>query len=239
MTVNEPTGLVGLISKKLYATIAEDAPEQVTITPMKQPKQGEGGGIPGVQSFAGGGTINAWNPKGQPHTGNRPDQLMSATAVRNLVANYNKPGPMRRHAIGYAAGKTSYAGRGLGWTSTEDPATGRPWPREGTRATNAITPTTGAATATTADSPEMKLAKQFAATLKPLGIDYTPTPGNYAPPPNMLVGTPWAKLQKYPSILAMLEAMASLSGEPWGDFSSEVNMFQPTAPRYPSVSYGW
>ena len=239
MTVNEPTGLVGLISKKLYATIAEDAPEQVTITPMKQPKQGEGGGIPGVQSFAGGGTINAWNPKGQPHTGNRPDQLMSATAVRNLVANYNKPGPMRRHAIDYAAGKTSYAGRGLGWTSTEDPATGRPWPRERTRATNAITPTTGAATAATADTPEMKLAKQFALTLKPLGIDYTPTPGNYAPPPNLLVGTPWARLQKYPSILAMLQGMASLSGEPWGDFSSEVNMFQPTAPRYPSVSYGW
>jgi hypothetical protein len=85
----------------------------------------------------------------------------------------------------------------------------------------------------------MKLAKQFAATLKPLGIDFTPTPGNYAPPPNLLVGKSWANLQKYPSILAMLEAMASLSGESWGDFSSEVNMFQPTAPRYSSVSYGF
>jgi len=102
--------------------------------------------------------------------------------------------------------------------------------------TAGMTPTTPAATA---DTPEMKLAKQFAATLKPLGIDYTPTPGNYAPPPNLLVGKSWANLQRYPSILAMLEAMASLGGEPWGDYRSEVNMFQPTAPSYSGVSYGF
>ena len=253
MTVNEPTGLVGLISKNLYATIAEDAPEQVTITPMKKPTQGEGGGIPGVQSFAGGGTINAWNPKGQPHTGNRPDQIMSPAAVQSLRENWGKPGPMQQHGIDARAGRTSYTGKGKGWTlgnrfgeTMTDPAFRAARHRYDTTpggipvgAYTPTAPTTPTRPAATADTPEMKLAKQFAATLKPLGIDYTPTPGNYAPPPNLLVGKSWANLQKYPSILLMLEQMASLGGEPWGDYRSEVNMFQPTAPRYSSVSYGF
>jgi hypothetical protein len=239
MTVNEPTGLVGLISKKLFATIAESEPEQVTITPMKQPKQGEGGGIPGVQSFATGGTIN--------------NHLMSPEAVKNLMANYGKPGPMRQHSIDAAAGRTSYTAKGKGFTlgnqygeTMTDPGFRAARHRYDTTpggipvgAYTPTAPTTPTRPAATADTPEMKLAKQFAATLKPLGIDFTPSPGNYAPPPNLLVGKSWANLQKYPSILAMLEAMASLSGEPWGDFSSDVNMFQPTAPRYSSVSYGW
>ena len=240
MTVNEPAGLVGLLSKRLYATIAEKAPEQVTITPMKEPKQDGGGNTGGVQSFAGGGTIQAWNPKGQPHTGNRPDQLMSSAAVKNLMANYNKPGPMRQHAIDYAAGRTSYAGRGKGWTNTEDPATGKPWVRE--RAARPTPASAGTATmpaASTTDSPEMKLAKQLAATMKPLGFDYTPTAGNYAPPTNMLVGTPWARLQNYPSILQALLAAASASGMSPEDYLAERKLFQPTAPSYSGVSYGF
>jgi hypothetical protein len=292
MTVNEPTGLVGLISKKLYATIAEDAPEQVTITPMKQPKQGEGGGIPGVQSFATGGSIYNWDtpasqikpvqvssmPKGSSIFGG--NGIPSRAAQGAAYGNASTPGTFGSFGAGLSrALDQARAGR-VGRTQTpltaqrraelqaqraaESAAFQAKYPllnipstatlasalaggykkRGGTAKAAATAPTVpitgpGGTLAEQDDSPEMKLAKQFAATLKPLGIDYTPSPGNYAPPPNMLVGTPWAKLQKYPSILAMLEAMASLSGEPWGDFSSEVNMFQPTAPRYPSVSYGW
>jgi len=230
MTVNEPTGLVGLISKKLYATIAEKAPEEVTIKPMKEEKP---------QSFATGGTIN--------------NHLMSPEAVKNLMANYGKPGPMRQHSIDAAAGRTSYTAKGKGFTlgnrfgeTMTDPGFRAARHRYDTTpggipvgAYTPTAPTTPTRPAATADTPEMKLAKQFAATLKPLGIDYTPSPGNYAPPPNLLVGKSWANLQKYPSILAMLEAMASLGGEPWGDYRSEVNMFQPTAPSYSGVSYGF
>jgi hypothetical protein len=247
MTVNEPTGLVGLLSKRLYATIAEKAPEQVTITPMKEPKQDSGatgGGNSGVQSFDTGGTVTA------------NSHLMSPEAVKNLMANYGKPGPMQQHSIDARAGRTSYTGKGKGWTLGNQ--YGETMTDPGFRAAKhqydttpggipvgaytpaaPTTPTAPTMPAATADSTMMKLAKQLAATMKPLGIDYTPTPGNYAPPPNLLVGTPWARLKKYPSILLALESMASLSGQPWGDFSSEINMFQPTSPSYQGVSYGF
>jgi hypothetical protein len=75
--------------------------------------------------------------------------------------------------------------------------------------------------------------------MKPLGFDYTPTAGNYAPPTNMLVGTPWARLQNYPSILAMLQAAASASGYIPEDYLAEAKMFRPSAPSYQGVSYGW
>jgi len=236
MTVNEPTGLVGLLSKRLYATIAEKAPEQITITPMKEPKQDGGGNTGGVQSFAGGGTIQAWNPKGQPHTGNRPDQLMSSGAVNSLIANYNKPGPMRQHVAGITDPTSNRAGRGLGWTMTNLT------PEEVTaRAARPTPASVGTATTpgVTTDSPEMVLAKQLAATMKPLGFDYTPTAGNYAPPTNMLVGTPWARLQNYPSILQALLAASSASGMSPEDYLAERKLFQPTAPSYSGVSYGF
>jgi hypothetical protein len=75
--------------------------------------------------------------------------------------------------------------------------------------------------------------------MKPLGFDYTPTPGNYAPPPNLLVGTPWARLQKKSSILEMLKAAASASGFPVEDYLAEIGMFQPVAPSYSGVSFGF
>jgi len=292
MTVNEPTGLVGLISKKLYATIAEDAPEQVTITPMKKATQGEGGGIPGVQSFATGGSIYNWDtpasqikpvqvssmPKGSSIFGG--NGIPSRAAQGAAYGNASTPGTFGSFGAGLsraldqaragrvgraqtpltaqrraelqaqraaesAAFQAKYPSLNIPSTATLASALAGGYRKRGGTAKAAATAPTvpitgpGGTLAEQDDSPEMKLAKQFAATLKPLGIDYTPTPGNYAPPPNLLVGKSWANLQKFPSILAMLEAMASLSGQPWGDFSSEVNMFQPTAPRYSSVSYGW
>jgi hypothetical protein len=75
--------------------------------------------------------------------------------------------------------------------------------------------------------------------MKPLGIDYTPKPGDYAPPTNMLVGTPWARLQNYPSILQALLAAASASGMSPEDYLAERKLFQPTAPSYSGVSYGF
>ena len=235
MTVNEPAGLVGLLSKRLYATIAENAPEQITITPMKEPKQDDqGGGIPGIPGFATGGTFDV------QAFGRGVEDMYGGAKRRNA----------RRAGAGYRAGDrgpgytidpTGYYGP-IG-TPISDPAyrarraAGTPYSAPGAAPTTPTTPTTPAATGT--DSPEMILAKQLAATMKPLGFDYTPTEGNYAAPTNTLVGTPWARLQNYPSILQALLAAASASGMSPEASLAERKLFQPTAPSYSGVSYGF
>jgi len=64
MTINEPAVIIGMKSGNPYATIAETAPEMITITSQKQTAKGEGetmaqhsyDGQP--ESFAGGGGAN-------------------------------------------------------------------------------------------------------------------------------------------------------------------------------------
>jgi hypothetical protein len=227
MTVNAPVAIVDLLTKRLIATAAEQAPEQITITPMKQPKQD--GGNSGVQSFAGGGTIDV------QAFGRGVEDMYGGAKKRNARRAAEGAGyRVGDRGPGYTIDPTGYYGP-IGM-KISDPAykarraAGTPYAAPG------AAPTTPAATA---DSPEMKMAKQLAATMKPLGIDYTPTPGNYAPPPNLLVGTPWARLQKKSSILEMLKAAASASGIPVEDYLAEAGMFSPTAPSYSGVSFGF
>jgi hypothetical protein len=233
MTVNAPVAIVDLLTKRLIATAAENAPEQITITPMKEPKQDGGGNTGGVQSFAGGGTIDV------QAFGRGVEDMYGGAKRRNA----------RRAGAGYRAGDrgpgytidpTGYYGP-IG-TPISDPAyrarraAGTPYSASSAAPTAPTTPSTPTATA---DSPALTLAKQLAATMKPLGIDYTPKPGDYAPPTNMLVGTPWARLQNYPSILQALLAAASASGMSPEDYLAERKLFQPTAPSYSGVSYGF
>jgi len=268
MTVNEPTALVGLVSGQVRATMGESGPETVSITPQKKPNQEEGG-IPGVPGFGGGGTayIYPWDTPASQIKPVQVSSMPSGTGIfggngipsqeaqRAAYGNASTPGTFGAFGAGLAHAKTvptkpkgsvKYSGKSAGigasiaaalkkQTAGGVPITGP----GGTLPEQGTTPTTPAASASATDTPEMKLAKQFAATLKALGVDYTPTAGNYAPPPNLLVGRPWADLQSYPSILAMLEAEASLSGFPWGDYLRDVNKFQPSAPGYGGVSYGF
>jgi|GEM_PF-5378265 len=257
MTINEPSGIVGLLSKRLYATMAEDAPETLSITPMKQAKtEGNGSSVPG---FASGGSIYVG---GTPGAGGTPTSQIKPVDLNEMrkqgykyifgggvatpeqkkaaFGSADQPGTVMAYGAGLPTGAGLKAGLNAiphkaarGGLSLTD------WVRA--RAAGSSTPIVGPGgeNPNAADSPEMKLAKQLAATLKPLGIDYTPTAGAYAPTPNVLVGSPWARLQNYPSILAMLEAAASQSGYLPGDYWAEQKMFSPTAPSYSPINYSW
>ena len=64
MTIREPAGIIGLHSGRFYATLAEEAPEEVNIKSQKKTAQEQGtqsyGGTGGVpRSFAAGGDVTA------------------------------------------------------------------------------------------------------------------------------------------------------------------------------------
>lgn len=61
MTIREPAGIIGLHSGRFYATLAEEAPEEVNIKSQKKTAQEQGTGGMGGQprSFASGGTLTA------------------------------------------------------------------------------------------------------------------------------------------------------------------------------------
>ena len=258
MTVNAPVAIVDLLTKRLIATAAEQAPEQITITPMKEPKQDGGGNTGGVQSFASGGTISAGQAFGSNYGKNyrhTPYKVGDRGPGYNIAAPRSTDPGMIQSADRGQANYDTWATAHPEFFSTS-PAAGvvgaalargyRVRPAAGSHLpTSAGTPvggtgTPGTSTTTTgADSPAMILAKQLAATMKPLGFDYTPTAGNYAPPTNMLVGTPWARLQNYPPILQALLAAASASGMSPEAYLAERKLFQPTAPSYSGVSYGF
>jgi len=61
MTIREPAGIIGLHSGRFYATLAEEAPEEVNIKSQKKTAQEQGTGATGgaPRSFAAGGDVTA------------------------------------------------------------------------------------------------------------------------------------------------------------------------------------
>ena len=69
MTIREPAGIIGLHSGRTYATLAEEAPEEVSIksqknTAQEQGTQSYGGTGEDPRSFASGGQVRAYDPSG-------------------------------------------------------------------------------------------------------------------------------------------------------------------------------
>ncbi|HUT62255.1 MAG TPA: hypothetical protein VNA25_30830 [Phycisphaerae bacterium] len=140
MTINEPSVIVGMRSGSLYATLSEEGPEKIVITPQKRQETAQRGGamstgtsranssVPTVptrvplsqlipRSFAGGGTVDVTDVrktdvgrKGQMTS----DQIRGAMAFGqgNPVTNRN----YTRAQGGPMASRQGYTGRGLGFT---------------------------------------------------------------------------------------------------------------------------
>ena len=128
MTIREPAGIIGLHSGRTYATLAEEAPEEVNIksqkkTAQEQGTQSYGGTGEEPRSFASGGSVHAYD---------------SRTAEARGVATYNPSGFQSRRAM--SAGSQHYGRRrkaaghisGYGpkteaaWETTPDPYTFNP-----------------------------------------------------------------------------------------------------------------
>jgi len=125
MTIREPAGIVGLHSGRTYATLAEEAPEEVNIKSQKSTAQEQGTQVYGEtgaepRSFASGGSVHAYDSRTAEARGVAtydPRGFQSRRAMSAGSQHYGR----RRKAAGHISGygpKTEAA-----WETTPDPYT--------------------------------------------------------------------------------------------------------------------
>lgn len=89
-------------------------------------------------------------------------------------------------------------------------------------------------------SSQGQLATSLAKSLRGIGVDYSYQGGGmYAPPVNKLVGSPWGRLQKMPTLMQLLMGAYSASGQDPNDVLAEQARYQPIAPQWTGARFNF